>query len=234
MESAERVFLQLWSASAPSSRIRHGLGAACGALLREACNGPPEAWHGDLLDLVRVIRPDACRAVLRRVVEEGRFDAEHVNLKLDRRWLHAAAEYRWDPAAVVAAWKRLLRDPQYNVIAYRALAHDLELGIWYLPDLYDAVAEPQRSFVLRQAMRLLLSHAQSDWASRLRWRHGHLAKRQGLCEAVDAALRQLNRPPVFQTAQGPALQTAPRRQGVAEGSDNGSAKLRKIAQVRAA
>ncbi len=199
-EAAERVFLRIWKASAPTSRVRHALGEACAALLREAWGGPPEQWHGELLALVRVIRPDSCRPALRRAVEAGRFTDDHLTMDLDQHWLNAAAAYRWDAAAVIDAWKRLLATPPYNVIAYRALAHDLELGIWYLPHLYHGLKEQERPFVLRQAVRLLLHHVQSDWAARLRWREGHLAVHAGLCEAVDAALRELNRPPVFERA----------------------------------
>jgi hypothetical protein len=241
LESTERVFLELWTSSAPMSRVRHALGEACGVLLREAWNSPPEQWHGDLLNLVGVIRPDTCRLVLRRVVEAGQFSPEQVRLGLDRRWLHAAAEYRWDAAAAIAAWRRLLRNPQYNVIAYRALAHDLELGIWHLPELYGSVEEAHRPFVLRQAVRLLLGHAQSDWAARLRWREGHLAVQAGLCGAIDEALRQLNRPPVFERApapveagQGARRETPPDQEPAARSADDGNSKFRGLAQARAA
>ena len=228
----ERVFLDLWKSCPPQSNTRHALDAACGVVLGEAWAEDAQQWHRDLLDLVRVIRPAPCRLLLRRVVERADFTARQIEMNLDREWLRAGAAYRWEPAPVIAAWKKLLGRERYVVIAYQALAQDLELGIWYLPTLHHAVDEQFRAFVLGQALRFLLRHEDQLLYARLRRREGHLSVHGGLCELIDAALQELDRPPVFAHPSTPGTRTP--QQHAARSEGDAESKLAGLAGVKAA
>lgn len=92
-------------------------------------------------------------------------------------------------------------DPRDRAIAYRALAHDLESGIIYLPDYLQTVDDPKRrGELVRDALRQLLGHGSMLCRDRLRHHRQRLDQIEGLVDAVDAALVALGEFPVFKEA----------------------------------
>jgi len=168
METPDQVFIDLWKAAAPRSNVRHAIDKACAALLEEAWAAEPAEWHRWLLYLVRVITPEPCQPILLQFVlrfaarTPGRHAASAAELAPDDYWLEAAASYRWTAPEAVAAWRQLLRDEDHRIDAFQALAHDPELAIWYLPELYNGVPADLRRFVIRQAVKLILRRAGAD------------------------------------------------------------------------
>jgi hypothetical protein len=193
-ESPDQLFIDLWLAAAPEDRVRVLLGDACVLLLTKCRSNPPEPWEGRLLTLVSAIRPERCKALLLEIATTGEFDSKRIEANLDLEWASAAASYDSQPPWVYATWARLIDDPRYSSIAYRALAHDSELGIWHLPRYWESMSIRERAIMLPEALRLVLEHGVSKSMDLLRIYRSHLSAAPGLYQAIDRALREMSLP----------------------------------------
>jgi hypothetical protein len=193
-ESPDQLFIDLWLAAAPEDRVRVLLGDACVSLLAKCRSNPPEPWEGRLLTLVSAIRPERCKALLLEVAMTMEFDSKRIEANLDLGWVSAAASYDSQPPGVYATWARLIDNPRYSSVAYRALAHDPELGIWHLPRYWESMSIGERDVLLPEALRLIFEDRASKCMALLRIYRSHLSAAPGLCQAIDRALKDMGLP----------------------------------------
>ncbi len=193
-ESPDQLFIDLWLAATPEDRVRVLLGDACLLLLARCRSNPPEPWEGRLLTLVSAIRPERCKALLLEVAMTMEFDSKRIETNLDLGWVSAAASYDLQPPWVNATWARLIDSPRYSSVAYRALAHDPELGIWHLPKYWGSMSIGERDILLPEAVRLIFEDRASKCMALLRVYRSHLSDAPGLYEAIDRALRDMGLP----------------------------------------
>jgi hypothetical protein len=230
-ETPESLFIWLWRDANPQSAFVATLGRACGELLPEAWGKPPEPWLRPLLRLVATIRPEACQAFLNRVVIHRNFSPEMREEDMDEAWLDTLAAYDRQSPDLVKVWRQLLHDARFADIAYRALSHDLIQAVWSLPEYYQALTPDERSVLLPEAMRDMLRwHTSTVFATLVRY-GGKLSETPGLCGAIDAALKEMDYPPVLARASAPKAPVPPAQESNTTHGD-GASVLRDIARER--
>jgi len=193
LETPDEVFIDIWRRADMGSRVRHTLEEACVQLLRNAWESHPSEWMRPLLHLVAAIRPLRCRPFLESIVRHGRFRNDALKEdRYDELWLQAAASY--GHSELVAVWRDLLQEPDYTVIAYRALSRNLATGVCYLAKYYEALPIQERSVLLREAIRDLLDHGIDRAQGALDRARSRLEAVPGLSKAVDEVLQSLGQP----------------------------------------
>lgn len=154
MEPPHALFVLLAERSGPKGLTRALIEQSLVQLLPEVrANNPP--WRGELLQLVRIIRPASGFTLLATILQERhRFPSEQIDDRADIDWLLTVAAYPSD--SLYRLWLEILKkpDPRHRTIAYRALAQDWQLALEYLLDFERALRSEDRSILIRSAVRL--------------------------------------------------------------------------------
>lgn len=201
MEAPESLFISLWHDAKPNGNVRHAMDRALADLLLIAWDSQPADWIKDLLDLAAAIRPLGCMWFFASVALKNTFPDAFADNEWKRRWLNAAAAYPVRSRDQIQAWKNLLAEGEYPVIAYRALSHDLELAVRYLPQYWKSFSESQRLFFLKNAVHTLLAHGYDRVAQTLQERSDLFQQIPDLWQALESVLEELGYPPTFAIRQ---------------------------------
>jgi len=201
MEAPESLFISLWHDAKPNGNVRHAMDRALADLLLMAWDSQPAHWIKDLLDLAAAIRPLSCMWFFASVALKNTFPNAFADNEWKRRWLHAAAAYPVRSRDQIPAWNNLLAEGEYPVIASRALSHDLELAVRYLPQYWKSFSESQRLFFLKNAVHTLLAHGYDRVVRTLEQRIDLFEQIPDLWQALEAILKELGYPLAFATTQ---------------------------------
>ncbi|MBC8443299.1 hypothetical protein H8D79_01090 [PVC group bacterium] len=204
LETADEVLIDIWIRADPASKTRECLDWACQSLLQEAWEAEPDEWMEPLLDLVAAARPVACAAFLKSIVQQGSFRKKPDGW--DERWLETAAAY--GAGDIAHTWAHLLDEPDYVVTAYWALSRNVPTGVKYLRAYYCALPNEERGWLLKEALADLLQMDVDAAVNGLRGIRERMETAPGLCEAIDEAIRELGRPPVYGQVATPYLRGA--------------------------
>lgn len=195
MEAPNEVFVEVWQEAEPRGLVRETLGLACSDLLREAWEmGAPGIWTEGLLDLLAIIRPETCQALLSQTAARPDFPDAWRQANLDLAWLRATAAYPRQEPRLGAVWERLLQDRRCAAIAFSALAQDPWSAAMHLPTYYHGLRPHERGVVVRKAVAAMFRSDPREARESLEWYWADLGLEAGLQEAVNAALATLRLP----------------------------------------
>lgn len=219
LEPPHALFVLLAHRSGPQGLTRAMIEQSLVQLLPEVrANNPP--WRGELLQLVRILRPASGITLLAKILQERhRFPSEQIDDRADIDWLLSAAAYPSD--SLHRLWLEILKkpDPRHGTIAYRALAQDWQLALEYLWDFGQALRADERSILIRSAVRLAHERCASPGLFRnkikLLWSD---YEKHGLDGPVADALRSLGLPVPLPAAESAVPNSQPAKRASYSGA----------------
>jgi hypothetical protein len=142
------LFVSIWHSSKPGDFVHCCLDVSLRMLVQEARYGSAPAYLDGLVALVCAIRPAGAWGLIGEAVIHPKAVPHR------REWLTMAAAYGAEFSGMLPYWLAILHnDPDHAYIAYTALAHDPELGLKYLPELYRIANPPARAVLIEEALR---------------------------------------------------------------------------------
>jgi hypothetical protein len=197
LEAPTEVFVEVWQDAEPRGHLREAFGLACNDLLREAWEKTPaEAWVAGLLDLLAIVRPPLCQAVLGLITARPDFPEVWRTASLDLAWLRATASYPHQEPRLIPVWVRLLQDRRCAAIAFNALAQDPLSAAFHLPAYFRGLRAHERAAVVRKALTAMFRRSADETRASLELRWAEFGSEQGLQEAVSKALADIGQPEV--------------------------------------
>jgi hypothetical protein len=205
MEPPYSLFVALAQRLSADRPLRQQLDRCLAILLDEAWQTPP-SYLAELLFLIKCICPATCLPRLRQVAMKQPFSRADYEERRDLLWLSAAAAYADETLRPV--WLDILArqtDKVHVPVAYLAVARDPELALVFLPALFHALSDDERSVLIEEALK----DAHERFADPVRFlarvTHHLLRYRRhrGLVELVAACMQTLGVPLPREVLDGP-------------------------------